>query len=93
MLTSLFKVIYLFLFYVHWWFACMCVCVRVLNSPVAGVTENCELPCGCRELNPGSLKVVLLTIELSLQPQHLLRKQKMEREREIERDLESHSFF
>jgi hypothetical protein len=36
----------------------------------AGVTDRCELLCGCWELNPGSLREhpVLLTTEPSLQP-------------------------
>jgi hypothetical protein len=34
-----------------------------------GVTDSCELPCGCWETNPGSLEEqkVLLTDEPSLQ--------------------------
>jgi hypothetical protein len=39
----------LFLFYVHWCF----VCVRLSDS---GVTDGCELSCGCWELNLGSLE-------------------------------------
>ena len=35
------------LFYVHWCFACMC--------EGTGVTDSCELPCRCWELNPGLL--------------------------------------
>ena len=35
-----------------------------------GVTDSCELPCGCWELNPGPLveQPVLLNTEPSLQP-------------------------
>ena len=46
---------------------CLCEGVR---SPGTGVTDRCEVPCGCWELNPGSLQEqpVLLTAEPSLQP-------------------------
>lgn len=40
----------LFLFYVHWCFACMHVCVSVSDSPPPPLElyrESCELPCGC----------------------------------------------
>jgi hypothetical protein len=33
------------LFYVHWYFACMCEGVR---SPRTGITDSCELPCAHR---------------------------------------------
>ena len=54
--------VYLTLFYVHW-----CEGVR---SPATGSSDSCELPCGCWELNQGSLEEqsVLLTTEPSLQP-------------------------
>lgn len=40
-----------------------------IQSPETGVTDGCELPCGCREQNSGLLKQqqVLLTMEPSLQ--------------------------
>ncbi|CAO2613549.1 hypothetical protein LEMLEM_LOCUS16128 [Lemmus lemmus] len=43
----------------------MYVCVRVSDL---GVTDSCELPCGCWELNPGPREEqsVLLTTEPSL---------------------------
>jgi hypothetical protein len=42
-------------------------CVRVSDL---GITDSCELPCGCWELNSGPLEEqsVLLTTEPSLQP-------------------------
>ena len=45
---------------------CLCEDVRY---PGTGVTDSCELPCGCWELNPGALEeqAVLLTTEPSLQ--------------------------
>jgi E3 ubiquitin-protein ligase NEDD4 len=41
-----------------------------VGSPGIGVTDSCELPCGCWELNSGPLKKqpVLLTTEPSLNP-------------------------
>jgi hypothetical protein len=58
------KIIYLFLIYVHWCFACMHIYVRVSDI---GVTDTCELPCGCWELDLGPLEEqsVLLTTEPS----------------------------
>ena len=40
-----------------------------LRSPGTGVTDGCEPPCGCWELNPGPIeeKPVLLATEPSLQ--------------------------
>lgn len=29
---------------------------EAVKFPVAGVADTCELPCRCRELNPGSLE-------------------------------------
>ena len=48
----------------------LCECARSLRT---GVADGGELPCGCWELNPGSLEeqLVLLTAEPSLQP-HLI---------------------
>lgn len=45
----------LFLFCVHWCFACMYLCESV-RSPQTGVTNNCELSCECWELNTGPLE-------------------------------------
>lgn len=57
--------------YVHEW-----GCYRSQRSqiPGAGVTGGCELQCGCWELNLGPLQKqgVLLTDELSFQPQCFL---------------------
>ena len=51
-------------------FACLYVCVMVSDL---GVTDSCELPCRCWELNPGPLEEwsVLLTTEPFLQPPKL----------------------
>jgi hypothetical protein len=40
-----------------------------VRFPETGVTDNCQLPCGCWELNLGPLEeqLVLLTAEPSLQ--------------------------
>jgi hypothetical protein len=40
------------------------------DTPEEGLTDGCESPCGCWELNSGPLKEqsVLLTAEPSLQP-------------------------
>ena len=45
----------------------VCLCEGV-GSPGIGVTDSCELSCGCWELNLGPLEEqpVLLTIEPSL---------------------------
>jgi hypothetical protein len=50
----------------------LCLCEGV-RSPGTGIIDNCELPCGCWELNPGPLEEqpVLSTAEPSLQPQAL----------------------
>ena len=45
-----FLMTYLFLCYVHLCLACICDGVR---APETGVTDSCELPCGCWELDPG----------------------------------------
>lgn len=47
--------------------ACMC---KGIGSPGAGVTDGYELPCECWELDLGPLEdqLLLLTVELSLQP-------------------------
>jgi hypothetical protein len=50
--SCLFKnIIYLFLFYVHWCFVCLRVCVKLSDLRA---TDSCELPCGCWDLNPWS---------------------------------------
>ena len=63
-----------FLFYVHLCFAYRRVCVTVsgITSPRTGVTDSCELPCGCWERNLGPLEeqLVGLTIESSLQAKY-----------------------
>lgn len=57
----------------HICFASMYVCVPHVcpvpmspeegtRSPIPGVTGSCGPPCGCWELNPGSLKEQLLKI-------------------------------
>jgi hypothetical protein len=47
-----------------------CIMCEGSRSPGTGVTDSCELSCGCWELNPDSLEeqLVLLTTESSLQP-------------------------
>jgi hypothetical protein len=64
-----FKISYLF--YLHWCFSYICEGVR---CPGTGVTDSCELPCGCWELNPGPLEdhLVLLVAKPSLQPKNFL---------------------
>ena len=65
----LFSFLAFILFYVHWYFAYKFACVRG-QIPGNGVTDSCELPCGCWEVNPGPLEEqpVLLTTEPSLPP-------------------------
>ena len=43
---------------------------EIVRSPGTGITDCCELPCGCWELNWGPLEKqpVLLTAEPSFQP-------------------------
>lgn len=43
-----------------------------LRSPGTGITDDCVLPCGCCEQNPGppEEQLVLLTTEPCIQPQH-----------------------
>jgi hypothetical protein len=47
---------------------------RALDFPGIGVTDSCEPPCGCWELNSEPLEEqsVLLTTEPSLQPLSLI---------------------
>ena len=55
------------LFNVFWCFICMYVFVQMFGPEV---TDSCELPCGCWELNlcPLEEQSVLLTTEPGLQP-------------------------
>ena len=55
---------------VHWCFILMHFCVSVSYFPEIGVTDGCELPCGCWELNLSPLEEqpVLLTTKSPLQP-------------------------
>lgn len=41
-----------------------------IRSPRTGGTDRCEMPCGCRDPNPGPLEwhLVLVTTEPSLPP-------------------------
>jgi hypothetical protein len=50
----------LFLFF-NLWYVCVCVCVsteskKMSDPPGSGVTDGCELPCGCWDLNSGPLQ-------------------------------------
>ena len=47
-----------------------CMSVKVSDPPETRLTDKCELPCGCWELNLGPLgeREVLSTPEPSLQP-------------------------
>ena len=66
------------------YFVCLCVCelfvclvpVEAIRSLGTGVTDSCEQPCGCWELNLGPLEEqeMLLTTEPSLQTQNLILK-------------------
>jgi hypothetical protein len=73
-----FKVILFCLSYFYFMYrSALFACMNVPNawseehtgSPGTGVVDNCELPCGCWELNPGVLQEqpVFLTTESSLQ--------------------------
>ena len=50
--------------------ACMQRPEEGIRSSGMGVTDNCELPCGCWESNPGSMGDLpgLLTVEIYLWP-------------------------
>lgn len=52
-------------------FACMCACIphivpsacrgqKAIGSPGSGVIDSCEMPCGCYELNLGSIEASAL---------------------------------
>jgi hypothetical protein len=63
----------LFCFVLFWctFMFCLPVCLcEGVGSAGMGVTDSCELPCGCWELNPCLLEEqpVLLITEPSLQP-------------------------
>ena len=61
---------YLFIyFYFVWLVFCLHVCLCEGGSPGTGVTDSCELPCWCWELNLGPLEEQpgLLIAELPLQ--------------------------
>jgi hypothetical protein len=45
----------LFLFYMHWYFAYVCLCEGV-RSPGPVVTDSCELSCRGWKLNPSPLE-------------------------------------
>ena len=49
----------------------MCIWYEGVRFPGTGVTDSCELSCGCWELNLGPLgkQPVLQTAEPSVQPQ------------------------
>ena len=52
----------------------VCLCEDVGYSRT-GVTDSCEPPCGCWNLNPGPLEEQpMLLLELSLQPRNVLNK-------------------
>jgi hypothetical protein len=61
--------VYKGLFYVDWSFACEHICMGP-RFPGIRVTDSCELPCGCWELNLCPLKEqpVLSIAEPTLQP-------------------------
>lgn len=46
----------LFLFYVNWCSASVYVHVTVSDPLELELQDSCKLPCGCREMNPGSLE-------------------------------------
>jgi hypothetical protein len=47
---NLFLMIYLFLYYAAYCF-CLRVCLWGCQTPGTGITDSCELSCGCWELN------------------------------------------
>jgi hypothetical protein len=65
LLSILFFFLKIYLFYVH------CRCLQTHQKMASDpITEGCEPPCGCWELNSGPLEeqLALLTVEPSLQP-------------------------
>ena len=76
LLLLLFLKIYLFLFYVYEHFACMSTWYRQkleegVRPPGNGVTDSCELPCGCWESNPHPLEEQPLLLTVSHLPEPL----------------------
>jgi hypothetical protein len=71
-ILTLFLILPLFLFYVHWCFPCMHICGRLSRLPGIGLTDSCELTYGCwgKNLGPLEKQFVLLTTLLSLHPPH-----------------------
>jgi hypothetical protein len=51
---------------------------RDIGCPVTGITDSCETPCGCWELNLGPLKEqwMLLSTKSSLWSQYYKKKKK-----------------
>jgi hypothetical protein len=72
--TVLLNIVSLINFLTFILFLCsLVICLYVyegFRSPAIGVSDRCELSCGCQELNPGPLEEqpVLLTTEPSFQP-------------------------
>jgi hypothetical protein len=54
---------------IYFYFMCIGVLPACIESPGTRVVDSCEMPCGCWELNLGSLKEqpMLLTVEPSFQ--------------------------
>ena len=67
LINALFKNIYLFYYAYNILSVCMPEGQKRAPDPI---TDGCELPCGCWELNSGPLEeqAILLTSEPSLQP-------------------------
>ena len=65
---------YLFLYFLYIMSAALARMPAQQKRPLGPITDGCELPCGCWELNPGPLEEqpVLLTAELSLQSHFLI---------------------
>ncbi|EDL33388.1 mCG1045525, partial [Mus musculus] len=65
------KKIYLFIYLFIYCIQVHCCCLQTHQKRVSDpITDGCELPCGCWELNSGPLEEqsVLLTAEPFLQP-------------------------
>ena len=68
MIIGIFFLIYLFIYYVY---NILSVCMSAGHKRAPNlITDGCEPPCGCRELNSGPLEeqAMLLTTEPSPQP-------------------------
>ena len=63
-MTIFLNFLFFFKLYVNW-----CEGIR---SPGTGVTDSCKLPCGCWELNPGSLEEQAVSLTFKTSPQPLL---------------------